>query len=124
MVSTGIVRKWLEERGFGFITPDDGSEDIFFHATGVKRNGGVVENDKVEYEVKEEKGKARAFNVQTCSGSSSKRSSRRDRSSSRSEERDRRSPPRKSSRKDRSRSRSRGRDRRRSPERGSRYKPY
>lgn len=52
MVSTGIVRKWLEERGFGFITPDDGSEDIFFHATGVKRNGGVVENDKVMYYVK------------------------------------------------------------------------
>lgn len=52
MVLTGTVKKWVDDRGFGFITPDDGSEDIFFHATGLRTSNSrddVRENEKVKY---------------------------------------------------------------------------
>lgn len=47
MTKTGTVRKYIDDRGFGFITPDDGSDDIFFHHSKV--NGRVGERDSVTF---------------------------------------------------------------------------
>lgn len=40
-MNTGIVRKWLD-RGFGFLTPDGGGSDLFFHASAVSGMAGHV----------------------------------------------------------------------------------
>merc|ERR1712039_282852 len=50
---TGTVKKFFEEKGFGFITPDDGSEDVFVHRKvhGTDRSAYLDEGDKVTYEV-------------------------------------------------------------------------
>lgn len=51
-MSTGTVKFFNEAKGFGFITPDDGGNDLFVHVTGIDQ-GPINENDKVEYEVGE-----------------------------------------------------------------------
>lgn len=51
-MSTGTVKFFNEAKGFGFITPEDGGDDIFVHVTGVLE-GQLNENDKVEYEIGE-----------------------------------------------------------------------
>jgi len=51
-MSTGVVKFFNDEKGFGFITPDDGGDDLFVHTTGVE-NGPIYENDKVEFEIGE-----------------------------------------------------------------------
>lgn len=67
-MTTGVVDR-LNERGFGFIKPDDGSENIFFHSSGMARDGvrfdDLREGDKVEYEpgFDDKNGKNKAFNV-------------------------------------------------------------
>jgi cold shock protein len=52
VMSTGTVKFFNEAKGFGFITPEDGGNDIFVHITGIVE-GQLNENDKVEYEVGE-----------------------------------------------------------------------
>lgn len=46
---TGTVKFFNEEKGFGFITPDDGGKDVFVHKTAVE--GSIREGDSVSYEV-------------------------------------------------------------------------
>lgn len=57
----GIVKFFNESKGFGFITPNDGSKDIFVHASGVESQ--IFENDKVKYEVEIGKKGPQAVNV-------------------------------------------------------------
>jgi CspA family cold shock protein len=52
-MATGTVKFFNDAKGFGFIKPDDGSEDVFMHVSGLTDE--VRENDKVEYTV--ERGK-------------------------------------------------------------------
>jgi cold shock protein len=52
-MSTGTVKWFNAEKGFGFITPDDGSEDVFVHFSAIAGEGyrNLEENQKVDYEV-------------------------------------------------------------------------
>ncbi len=51
-VPTGTVKWFNDEKGFGFITPDEGDRDLFVHYTGIDGSGfkSLTENAKVEYE--------------------------------------------------------------------------
>ena len=51
-VPTGTVKWFNDEKGYGFITPDDGDRDLFVHYTGIDGQGfkSLTENSKVEYE--------------------------------------------------------------------------
>nr|ABA54143.1 putative glycine-rich protein [Picea glauca] len=51
--------KWFDStKGYGFITPDDGSEDLFVHQTSIHSNGfrSLAEGEAVEYTVEHENG--------------------------------------------------------------------
>ena len=54
-MSTGRVKWFNEQKGYGFITPDDGGDDLFVHHTGIMVEGFRVlhENQEVEFEVGE-----------------------------------------------------------------------
>ena len=52
IMSTGTVKFFNETKGFGFITPDDGANDLFVHITALD-GGTITENDKVEFEIGE-----------------------------------------------------------------------
>lgn len=57
----GTVKFFNESKGFGFITPSNGGEDIFVHVTGLISN--VRENDAVTYEVENGRKGLNAINV-------------------------------------------------------------
>ena len=48
-MNEGTIKFYNEAKGFGFITPNGGGQDVFVHATGL--NGTVRENDQVSYSV-------------------------------------------------------------------------
>jgi CspA family cold shock protein len=53
MAQQGTVKWFSQEKGYGFITPDDGGEDVFVHHTGITGEGfkTLEEGEKVSYEV-------------------------------------------------------------------------
>ena len=69
-MSTGTVKWFNSSKGFGFITPDDGGEDLFVHQTEIKSEGfrTLQEGEKVGYEPIEDKGKMKAVNVTSTDG--------------------------------------------------------
>ncbi|MGN6426276.1 cold-shock protein [Leifsonia sp. NPDC080035] len=52
-MATGTVKWFNAEKGFGFISPDDGSADVFAHFSEIQSQGyrSLEENQKVEFEV-------------------------------------------------------------------------
>ncbi len=54
-MSKGTVKWFNSDKGYGFITPDDGGKDLFVHHSEIKSSGYATleENQKVEYEVGE-----------------------------------------------------------------------
>jgi cold shock protein len=54
-MATGTVKWFSDEKGYGFITPDDGSKDVFVHFSSIVGEGfrSLAEGAKVEYEVTE-----------------------------------------------------------------------
>lgn len=59
---TGTVKFFNDSKGFGFINPDDGGEDIFVHASGLTDQ--IRENDKVKFTVERGKKGLNAVNVE------------------------------------------------------------
>jgi CspA family cold shock protein len=54
-MATGTVKWFNETKGFGFIAPDGGGNDVFVHISAVQRSGltGLADNQKVSYELQE-----------------------------------------------------------------------
>jgi len=65
---TGTVKFFNTQKGFGFITPADGSKDVFVHISAVERAGmsTLNEGQRLNYEVVTERGKQAAGNLQNA----------------------------------------------------------
>lgn len=61
----GIVKFFNNSKGFGFIKPLDGGEDVFVHQSGLIDS--IKENDKVQFETERGKKGINAVNVQVIS---------------------------------------------------------
>jgi len=66
-MDTGTVKWFNSTKGFGFIQPDNGSQDVFVHVSAVERAGmhGLTEGQKISYEIVQDKrsGKSSADNL-------------------------------------------------------------
>lgn len=69
-MNTGTVKWFNEQKGYGFIQPDNGSKDVFVHISAVERAGmkTLREGQKVNFEVQTDKrtGKSSAGNLQAA----------------------------------------------------------
>ncbi|SEJ79939.1 cold shock protein (beta-ribbon, CspA family) [Dyadobacter sp. SG02] len=60
-MNKGTVKFFNETKGFGFIAPENGGDDVFVHTSGL--NDDIRENDSVSYEVEEGRKGLNAVNV-------------------------------------------------------------
>ena len=69
-MSTGTVKWFNSQTGFGFIQPEDGSKDVFVHISAVERAGmsALSEGQKVSYEIVADRktGKSSAENLKSA----------------------------------------------------------
>jgi cold shock protein len=66
-MATGTVKWFNDDKGFGFITPDEGSKDLFVHHTGISCDGfkSLSEGQKVEFDEEPGDKGPKAVNVKT-----------------------------------------------------------
>ncbi|GAK72750.1 cold-shock protein [Agrobacterium rubi] len=62
---TGTVKFFNDDKGFGFITPENGGTDVFVHVSASQQGGSLREGDNVTFEVGQDRktGKSKAENV-------------------------------------------------------------
>lgn len=67
-MATGTVKWFNPTKGFGFIQPEDGSSDVFVHVTAVEKSelDGLVEGQRVSFDVISERGKTAAGNLRAA----------------------------------------------------------
>jgi cold shock protein len=68
IMATGTVKFFNTQKGFGFITPSDGSRDVFVHISAVERAGmsTLNEGQRISYDIVTERGKQAAANLQNA----------------------------------------------------------
>jgi CspA family cold shock protein len=62
---TGKIKMFNEDKGFGFIVPDDGSVDVFFHVSALREGDEITQGKVVTFEmgVDPKSGKTKAVSV-------------------------------------------------------------
>ncbi|MBM1175061.1 cold-shock protein [Microvirga arabica] len=69
-MATGTVKWFNDQKGYGFIQPDNGGKDVFVHISAVERAGlrGLAEGQKISYEVEADRrsGKESAVDLKTA----------------------------------------------------------
>ena len=68
-MTTGVVKWFNADKGFGFITPDDGSKDVFAHFSAINSGGyrSLNEGDRVEFETQDGPKGPQAANITVLS---------------------------------------------------------
>jgi CspA family cold shock protein len=66
-MATGTVKWFNDSKGFGFITPDDGSKDVFAHFSAISADGfrSLAEGQQVTYDVEDGPKGPQAANIRT-----------------------------------------------------------
>jgi CspA family cold shock protein len=59
----GTVKRWLDRKGYGFIQPEEGEDDIFVHYSEVKNSYALKEGQTVEFDIETTPKGPRAINL-------------------------------------------------------------
>ena len=64
-MTNGMVKWFNTNKGYGFIQPDNGNKDVFVHVNAVEKAGleTLLENQKVSFELNQDKGWSSATNI-------------------------------------------------------------
>lgn len=67
-MAIGTVKFFNQDKGFGFISPDNGGTDVFVHVSAVEGGSPLRDGQKVNYELGQDRktGKSRAENVRSA----------------------------------------------------------
>lgn len=64
----GVVKFFRKDKGFGFLCPDDGGQDVFVHHSDIVGGGVLIDGQNVEFEVEQGAKGLKAKNVEVVPG--------------------------------------------------------